>query len=75
MSVIQEFMELPAEGLDGNGSAEYGFTNVMGGTWCVDSALGHILAHSDVVMNRDMHNALVSALTDLLWVSHSSSMP
>jgi hypothetical protein len=74
-SVIQEFMELPAEGLEGKWSAEYGFTNATGGTWCVNSALGHILANSDVVMNRDIRNVLVSALTDHLWVSHSSSMP
>jgi Plant transposon protein len=31
-SAIQEFMELPAEGLEENWCAEYGFTNVMGGT-------------------------------------------
>jgi hypothetical protein len=72
--VIQEFMELTTEGREGNGSNESGFTNVTGGSWCVSSVLGRMLAHAYVVMNRDMHNALVSALTDHLWVTYSPSI-
>jgi hypothetical protein len=73
MKILFKSMELPAEDYETSDSDESGFSNRTPESWCVSSALAHILEHSDLVMNRDSHNALISALTDHLSALHSSS--
>jgi hypothetical protein len=72
-NIVQEFMEPPTEDHERGDSNETGFSNKTPESWCVSSALTHILEHSDLVINCNLHNALISALTDHLRALHSSS--